>query len=135
MKIKHTISFDKPVISEINTMAKTLNKDRSEIVNDLCLMALQIQNSKEVERVYSPMIEQLMSKHHKAFEERIASLMAKNALDSAMSMFLLLDSISKSRKVEATELYNKTRGIAAKHLQKREDLLGMLGKKESREPK
>lgn len=135
MKIKHTISFEKPVISEINTLAKTLNKDRSEVVNELCLMALQIQNSQEVERVYSPMIEQLMTKHHKAFEERIASLMAKNALDSAMSMFLLLDSISRSRKIEADQLYNETRKHAAKHLQKREDLLGMLGKKESRDTK
>lgn len=128
MKEKTTISFDGSVLKEIDKIVKSRGKNttRSEVVNEFCQAYLQIHNAGEVEKVYAPMINKFMDETIKSFENRLAALMAKNSLDSAMSMFLLLDSISRSRNISTNELYQKTRAMAVKHVQNRDELMNML---------
>jgi hypothetical protein len=82
-----------------------------------------------VEKSLCADINKFMDENFKSFENRIASLLAKTSLDSAMSMFLLLDSISRSRNIQTNDLYQKTRGMAVKHVQNREDLMSMIDNK------
>lgn len=135
MKHKTTISFDNATLKEIDKVAHQRNVNRSVVVNEMCQQQLEVQNAQDMEKVYSPMITRYMDENFKAFEDRIASLMAKNSLDSAMSMFLLLDSISRSRNVKMNDLYQNVRGMAVKHVQKREDLLKMVEDKKERSSK
>ncbi|MCM3032875.1 MULTISPECIES: ribbon-helix-helix domain-containing protein [Niallia] len=131
MKEKTTISFEPSVLREIDKIVKQRGKNatRSEVVNEFCKAYLQIHNANEVEKVYAPIINKFMDENFKSFENRIASLLAKTSLDSAMSMFLLLDSISRSRNIQTNDLYQKTRGMAVKHVQNREDLMSMIDNK------
>lgn len=133
MKVKTTISFDNNVLKEIDKIAGAKKKDRSAIVNELILLAIRLENADAVEKTYAPMVNRFMNENFKSFENRMAALMAKTSLDSAMSMFLLLDSIARSRKMEPNELYSKTRGMAVKHVQQREELMDMIAKQQVKE--
>lgn len=135
MKQKTTIVFESHILSKIDKMVEERkgNKNRSEITNELLAKALQDQSSGEIDKLYAPIVERILEGHMKSFENRIASLLAKNSLDSAMSMFLLLDSMARSRNIDPNKLYAETRSMAAKHVQKREELIKLLSDKEKSE--
>ena len=129
MKEKTTITFDSEILSELRKLAKSRNKKKpnvSEVVNEAAKVYLQQVNSENMDKVYAPIVERYLQDGLKSFENRFAALMAKNALDSSMSMLLLLESISKSKKISSGELYKSFRPMAVKHVKQREELLKMV---------
>lgn len=125
-KEKTSVVFESSVLSEIRNEAKKRSLHVSDVVNEACMFYLQAKNAQDIDKVYSPIIERYLEKHFKSFENRLAALMAKNALDSATTLFLLLEQIAISRKTSVEELYQRFRKMAVKHVQRRDELLKLL---------
>lgn len=128
-KEKTTITFDSSVLKELKKEADNRNLPVYEVVNDACKYYLQMKNSKDVDKVYAPIIEQTLDTTFKTFENRLASLMAKNALDSATTMFMVLQHIAVSDNKNPEELYQRNRKMGVKHVQNRDELLKLLESK------
>lgn len=125
-KIPVTIRFERSVYNEMKERAEKLGSTLTHEVNRACTKILQEEVHHDLDKIYSPILERHLEKHLKSFEERMAALMAKNALDSATTLFLLLEQVAKSRNVSVEELYRKHRTMGVKHVQKREELVKMV---------
>lgn len=125
-KEKTSITFDSGVLNELKDEAKKRHINLYDVVNEACTLYLQMKKAKEIDRVYAPVIEQTLDSTFKNFENRLASLMAKNALDSATTMFMLLQDIAMRENRSAEDLYQKSRKMGVKHVQKRDELLSLL---------
>lgn len=125
-KKQTTIRFEHEVYELLENISSRRKIPLNDVVNEACKIFVQIDNQKMMDHLFAPVIEKYMQQHLKSFENRLASLMAKNALDSSMTMFMLLDSISKSRKQDPEELYQTMRKMAVKHVQKRDELLDIV---------
>lgn len=123
---KTTITFDSAVLSELRKEADQRGINLYDVVNEACKFYLQTKNSAEIDKVYAPLFEKTIDRNLKSFENRLASLMAKSALDSATTMFMLLQYIVTTEKTSAEELYQKNRRMGVKHVQNRDELLKML---------
>lgn len=123
---KTTITFDSAVLSELRKEADQRGINLYDVVNEASKFYLQAKNSEEIDKVYAPIIEETLETTLKNFENRLASLMAKNALDSATTMFMLIQHIALTQKTPAEELYQKNRKMGVKHVQNRDELLKML---------
>lgn len=128
-KKQTTVRLDFEVYDALDKVSQRRKIPLNEVINEACENYVRVDGEEMLDRIYAPIMERYMQHHFKAFENRFAALMAKNALDSSMSMFMLLESISKSRKQDPEDLYQTMRKVAVKHVQKREELLDMVKEK------
>lgn len=129
VKEKTTVTFESSVLSEMKKEASKRDLPASDVINEACAFYLKSKNVNDMDKVYTPLFERSMENMFKSFENRLAALMAKNALDSATTMFLLLEQIAVSRKTSVEDLYLKFRKMGVKHVQQRDELLAMLEEK------
>lgn len=74
------------------------------------------ENQAQMDSFYAPKINQVMMNHLKSFENRIAGLAAKNAIDSGMAMLMLVEILAKDRKVSAGEIFDEFKFLASRHV-------------------
>lgn len=133
VKEKASIVFEASLLSELKKEAKSRGIYLYDIVNEACQLYLQQKNSGEMDKIYTPMIEKTMATTMKNFENRLAGLMAKNALDSAMTMLMVTTELGAKNKVEAKKIYSEYRNMAVKHVSKREELALLLSQNKQNE--
>ena len=126
VKEKASIVFEASLLSELKKEAKARGVYLYDIVNEACKLYLQQKKLGDIEKIYTPIIERAMATTMKNFENRLAGLMAKNALDSGMTMLMVLQDLAAKNKVNPNELYRTYRNMAVKHVSKREELAEML---------
>ncbi|MDD9309789.1 hypothetical protein PUS82_00390 [Cytobacillus firmus] len=129
LREKTSISFESGVLKELRKEAKERGVNVYDVVNDASKFYLQMKNSNQVDRVYAPLIEQFLEKSFKSFENRLASLMAKNALDSATTMFMMIQHAALNDKQDPEEMYQRSRKMGVKHVSNRDDLFKLLESK------
>lgn len=129
LREKTSISFESGVLKELRKEAKERGVNVYDVVNDASKFYLQMKNSNQVDRVYAPLIEQFLEKSFKSFENRLASLMAKNALDSATTMFMMIQHVALNDKQDPEEMYQRSRKMGVKHVSNRDDLFKLLESK------
>ncbi|MFB9749930.1 hypothetical protein, partial [Leifsonia shinshuensis] len=128
-KVSTTGNLDQEVHSEMEKVTKETGRSMRNEINEACKLYLRHRNSEKLDKVYAPLIEEQLEQHLKSFENRLAALMAKQALDSATNLFMTLQDISLRTGSDAEELYQKSRKMGVKHVQNRDELLSMLEEK------
>lgn len=114
------VTFGETTLTEIERIAKTTGKAKSEIVRDFAEAGMKLQMSEERLDFITQIIRQQLEMLMDGYVERLAALSAKGAIMSATATYLTAETISKfvplSEQEEFRMVYEKARKKAIAYI-------------------
>lgn len=126
---KTSLSVDRDLHAEMKELAKRKNRSLTEIYNEALKNYLHQNNGEVLDEIYAPILNRHMDRIVKAFENRLASLLAKTGHDAAATLFVSLETLRLVREgldmeeLPTNQLYDKARRYAVQQVGDRDEFL------------
>lgn len=111
-----SLAVDRTLHEQMKKFAKENGMELYEAYNEALADYLRRKKSGEIDRIYAPIMEEILNTRLKRFEDRIATSVYKTAHDAAQLLYMLLPVVAEQLEEDPKDLYYRTRGIAAKHV-------------------
>lgn len=123
MPVPHTIRFDSQFYQQAKNLADQQGRSFNELVNIALKNHVLSETRDQIDSMHLPLIEQKLDETLKRMENRIASGVYRSAYDTAQLLFMLLPIAADAFGEDQEETFERTRGMAVKHVNRKRDEL------------
>lgn len=126
---KTSLTVDHDLHTQMKELSKRKGKSLTQLYNEALRNYLQQSNSETIDEIYAPIFNRHMDRIVSAFENRLASIMAKTGHDAAATLFVTLETQRLIREgldmkeIPINRLYDKARRYAVQQVGNRDDFL------------